>query len=68
MVDIVQNVVDLGRYFTETAMVDPLSAILMAIGNLLIVVSLGIFGYLALRGILAPLLPDAGSSEPTQGH
>lgn len=52
MVNVVQDVVDLGGYFTEVAISDPLSAILMLIGAVLIVVPSVIFGGLAVLGII----------------
>ena len=55
---IVETVEAMARYFTEAAMVDPLSAILLLIGQLLLAVSIVVFGYLTVRGLIAGVTPD----------
>jgi len=52
---LVGNVVDLVRTFTEVALADPLSAVLLTVGGLLTLFSVAVFGYLALGGLLALL-------------
>ena len=58
MVWIIDNLVTAGDLFGEVARTDPLSAILLALGALLIVFSTAVFGYLALGGALEPLVPE----------
>ena len=55
---IVETAEAMARYFTEAAMVDPLSAILLLIGQLLLAVSIVVFGYLTVRGLIASVTPD----------
>jgi len=43
--------------FGAVATSDPISAVLLAVGGLLTLASAGVFGYLALRGVLAALVP-----------
>ena len=51
MVNIVQDVIDLSGYFTEVAITDPLSALLLLMGTVLVVVPSVVFGGLAALGI-----------------
>jgi hypothetical protein len=45
--------------FGAVAASDPISAVLLAVGGLLTLASVGVFGYLSARGVLAALLPPA---------
>lgn len=58
MVWIIDNLVTAVDLFGTVARTDPLSAILLALGALLVAFSSAVFGYLALGGILDPLVPE----------
>lgn len=47
---------------------DPLSILILAVGALLVAFSLGLFGYLSARGLLAAIVPDPGRGPPRQGE
>lgn len=57
----VDDLLGLVEYFTEVATTDPISGLLLALGGLLTAFSIGLFGYLSLRGFLASLF-RAGSA------
>lgn len=58
MVWIIDNIVTAGDLFGTVVRTDPLSAILLALGAVLVVFSSAVFGYLALGGALEPLVPE----------
>jgi hypothetical protein len=58
MVWVIDNVVSLGENFATAAGVDPLSAVLIVVGVLLILLSSAVFGGLATGGILEGFVPD----------
>lgn len=59
MVWLVDNVIELTRIFaTEVATSDPVSALLIAVGGAVTAGSLGLFGLLAVRGVVAALTRD----------
>lgn len=47
---------------------DPLSILLLAVGALLVAFSLGLFGYLSLRGVFAAVTPEPYRGPPRQGE
>lgn len=47
----------LAEYLGEAAANDPLAAVLLLIGNILLVFSLGVFGLLSLGALLSVLRP-----------
>lgn len=53
------NVARMAELFTEIAAGDPLSAILIVIGNFLIVGSVLVFGYLSLGAAADVVIPDS---------
>lgn len=60
---------DLGSaagYFETAVTVDPLSAILVVVGQLLIAVSILVFGYLTLRAALDLVIPESIGRAPPQ--
>lgn len=63
MVWVIDNVVSMGDNLATAAATDPLSAILVVLGALLIVVSAGVFGALALGGLLSALVPDTATKR-----
>ena len=48
---IVENIQDMNAYFTDVAMGDGLAPLLVLIGTLLVVFSLGVFGALTLGAV-----------------
>ena len=64
------NVVELVETFTDVALqVDPLSALLLAFGAIFVLSAAGLFGYLAIGGLLSGLIPDNfGRTPPQQGR
>lgn len=48
---IVDNIVEMNEHFTEIAMGEGLAPLLVLVGTLLIVVSLGVFGVLTLGAV-----------------
>lgn len=55
-------------WILRNILADPLSILLLALGALLVAFSLGLFGYLSLRGALAAILPEPGRGTPRQGE
>lgn len=58
MVWLIDNVTTAIELFGTVARTDPLSAILLALGALLVAASSAVFGSLALGGLLEPLAPE----------
>ena len=58
MVWVIDNAVSLGENFATAASVDPLSAVLIVAGVLLILLSSAVFGGLATGGLLDGVVPD----------
>jgi len=54
--------------FGEVALGDPVSALLVAAGALLVGVSSGVFGYLSLRGVGAWFSGSPGQGPPRQAR
>lgn len=64
MVSVVENVTRLIGEFTAIALGDPFSAFLLAVGSLLIALSVGVLGYLALGAAVDLVIPDTGRGPP----
>lgn len=60
----VGDLLDAVTYFQEAATVDPLSAILFVLGQLLFVVSFAFFGYLVLGALVDLVIPDTSGRAP----
>lgn len=58
------DVADLAEPFRTVATTDPISTLLLAIGAVLVAVSAGGFGVLALGGLLDAIVPDELGREP----
>lgn len=56
MASLVQNLVDAAAQFATVATVDPVSAVLLAVGALITGFSALYFGYLSARGVLKALM------------
>ena len=66
LTDFIQSVLDMPGEFATVATHDPLSALLVAVGGLFVLLSVGYFGILTL-GAVANLVtggPDAEPREP----
>lgn len=68
MVSVAGNVARLIGEFTDIALGDPLSAVLLAVGTLLIALSVGVLGYLALGAAVDLLIPDTGRGPPRRAR
>jgi len=66
--ELIQSVLDMPGEFAAVATHDPLSALLVAIGGLLVLVSAGYFGILTLGAAVNLVTggPDAEPREPTR--
>lgn len=63
------NVIDLSNTFTDVALSDPLSAILMASGTVFVLLSVGVFGYLVMGALFSGFIPEnIGRTPPQQGE
>ncbi|PSP57414.1 hypothetical protein BRC82_00215 [Halobacteriales archaeon QS_1_67_19] len=68
MASLIQNVVDLIGYFTEVALSNPLSALLLLCGFVLVAFSSAVFGVLTAGAVVDFILPDSlGRRPPQQG-
>ncbi|WP_158055274.1 hypothetical protein [Halorussus halophilus] len=69
MATIIQNVLDMVGYFTDVALSDPISAVLLALGAFFVAASSAVMGYLTLGAALDAVVPDisAGGKPPQQG-
>ncbi|MFB6072863.1 MAG: hypothetical protein ABEJ88_07830 [Halobacterium sp.] len=63
MVWIVDNAVSMVEHFATAGGTDPLSALLVACGALLVTLSMGAFGALALGGVLSAVVPDTATKR-----
>lgn len=68
MVWVIDNLVSLVQEFAAVATSDPLSAVLLALGAVLVAFSSGYFGYLVAGGLLDLLTPDGGGRSARRGH
>ncbi|WP_227352779.1 hypothetical protein [Haladaptatus salinisoli] len=64
MAGLIANVTEMIRLFIDIAAVHPLSALLLLVGALLIGFSSAFFGFLALGGLVSPLIPDSPGRAP----
>lgn len=68
MASIIQNLIDMVGYFTDVALSNPGSAVLLTFGTLFVTVSVAVFGYLTAGAVVDALIPDsAGRAPPQQG-
>ncbi|AQL43171.1 hypothetical protein BV210_10780 [Halorientalis sp. IM1011] len=58
LVDIVTSIPELAQSITEVATADPLSAVLVTVGGLLIAGTVAFTGYLALGAVVSAVIPD----------
>jgi len=58
------DVLDAVTYFVDAATVDPLSAILVALGNLFFAATFLFFGYLVLGSLVDLLIPESPGRAP----
>ncbi len=56
---LIDNVVRMGELFAGIAGADPLSAILIAVGNVLMLAAVGVLGYLTLGAAVDLVTPGA---------
>ncbi|WP_299268555.1 hypothetical protein [Halorientalis sp.] len=68
LVDIVTSLPKLVQSIAEIAMSDPLSAVLIAVGGLLIAGTVGLTGYLAAGVFVSAVMPDFSGGQPPQGR
>lgn len=64
--ELVDSVVAMPSEFATVVGNDPVSAVLVAVGTLLMVVSFGVLGYLTLGAVVEFLTPDLGGRAPPQ--
>jgi hypothetical protein len=68
MVSIIENVIDMVDLFGNFATFGPLSAVLLAMGALLVVGASAVLGYLAAGAFVDLVSPESlGRSPPQQG-
>ncbi|WP_338727052.1 hypothetical protein [Haladaptatus sp. DJG-WS-42] len=67
-VELLNNVVELTMRFTDVALSDPLSALLLTMGALLTGVSMLALGYLALGAVGDAMVGDVTQGPPQQGQ
>ena len=63
---LLDNVIELTNRFTDVALSDPLSAVLMASGTVFVVLSVGMLGYLATGAFFSGLIPENIGRRPPQ--
>lgn len=68
LVDIVTSIPKLVQSISEIALSDPLSAILITVGGLLIAGTVGLTGYLLLGVLVSAVLPDLSGGQPPQAR
>ncbi|MFC6731541.1 MULTISPECIES: hypothetical protein [unclassified Haladaptatus] len=66
--ELLNNVVELTMRFTDVALSDPLSALLLTMGALLTGFSVLVIGYLALGAVGDALVGDLTQGPPQQGR
>lgn len=66
LTDLIDSILAMPEAFTEVAMHDPLSAVLMAVGSVLFLATFGVFGYLALGAAVDAVVPDVSAGGPPQ--
>ncbi|RXK47329.1 hypothetical protein [Halorientalis pallida] len=68
LADIVTSIPELVRSISEIALSDPLSAVLITVGGLLIAGTVGLTGYLVLGVIVSAVVPDLSGGQPPQAR
>lgn len=58
------DAVSLGEQFADIGLSDPISALLLALGAILIGFSSLVFGYLTVRGLVAAIIPPQLGRAP----
>jgi len=66
LAELIESIVRMPGEFQSVATNDPISAVLMALGSLLVFVSLGVFGYLTLGAAVDLITPDVSGRSPPQ--
>lgn len=67
--DLIDSIVAFPGEFADVAAHDPLSAVLLLLGAVLIVFSMGVFGYLTLGALVDLVTPDlSGRAPPEAGR
>ena len=67
--ELFSNIIELTRLVTDVALSDPFAALLVFSSTVIWLVAFGLFGYLALGGLLSPLIPESiGRTPPQQGE
>ncbi|WP_458206868.1 hypothetical protein [Haladaptatus sp. NG-SE-30] len=66
MASLVHNITEMIRLFTEIATASPVTALLVLAGAILVGLPVLVFGYLALGGLVSPLIPDSPGRAPPQ--
>lgn len=64
MVWLLDDLVEMTRLLTEVALRDPVSAVLLAIGTLLVVFSVAVLGYLAAGALVDLVIEDRSRRAP----
>jgi hypothetical protein len=64
LVDIVTSIPELVRSISEIALSDPLSAVLITVGGLLIAGTVGLTAYLVLGVLVSAVVPDLSGGQP----
>lgn len=55
---VIGDLLSMGDYLAEAAATDPISLFLLAVGHVVLIFSIGLFGVLTLGGIVGALRPD----------
>ncbi|WP_410766480.1 hypothetical protein [Haloferax sp. DFSO60] len=66
LVALVQSVIELTVTFADVALSDPLSTISFLFGNIFIIVSVGVFGYLVLGALISEFVTTSGAGRRSQ--
>jgi len=66
MAGLVQNVIDMVNLFADVATTSPVSAVLLLFGAAFVGISVLAFGYFAVGGIGAAIIPDRPGRGPQQ--
>ena len=68
MVSIIENLIKMADLFGNVATSGPISAVLVALGALLVIAPSAMLGYLAAGALVEFVIPDSlGQSPPQQG-
>ena len=66
MASIIQNLSEMVRLFSEVALADPISAVLLALGAIFVAFSSVVFGLLTAGAVLDAVIPDISAGKPPQ--